>query len=427
MINKKINRLLSSILGIALTIGIMEMPALAADSVQATSSYSINDNLTENKSYIVNKDNSIEKNGLKISIDKIVATKHKLKATVMVESQKPFEETKGDKTIVQLTYGDNECDNESLSCDYPDEKTLLIKFERNTGDEELPEKGDLRIDVVLPDYKINVGLDAYVDFSESFKNTIENDISEKVSDFGITLNKLESNIMGTRIIYSQPKRDYSEKIENDFFNLPYSAIILKVGDKMYKTKSTGGYYSGSNHGLDFGTYESEVATYEKMKDQKDISIIPVVCNMTWNDVRKIYDENQKNGYNEKREANKETINNVSYIKTFEFSDGSKGEIYNVERNDNSIKVYCKGSSETESLLMASNMFMYYKLGDGKLGYNDIYGSSRNISFYKDSKDALGYVVEFNNVDKDKLVELDFESMIKQIDKYKVGDEIQISK
>ena len=51
----------------------------------------------------------------------------------------------------------------------------------------------------------------------------------------------------------------------------------------------------------------------------------------------------------------------------------------------------------------------------------------NISFYRDSKKSLGYVVEFNNVDKDKAVEVDFENMISQIDKFKIGNEVEISK
>lgn len=426
MRNKKINRLLSSILCVALTIGIMEMPVWADDSVQATSSYSTNANLTEKESYIVNKDNSIEKNGLKIRINKIVATKHKLKVTVLVKNQKPFDETNGRNVITQLTYGENKYGNESMSYENIDEKTLKIELERNTDDDdELPEKGELRIDLVIPKYKINVGLDASVDFTESFKNTIEKNVSIKIPEFNYTLNKVESNIFGTRIVYSEPEKDQSD-IKNDVTQLVYSPMILKVGDKMYQLESHGGSSSGVD-GVSVGNYESEAATYDRVKDQNDISIIPVVCNMTWNDIRKIDNENEKNGYNEKREANKETIDNVNYIKSFEFSDGSFGEIYKIERDENSLKVYCKGSSETESLLMASNMFIYYNLVNDKLGYNNMYNSRQHMSFYKDSNYALGYVVEFNNVDKDRLVELNFENMISQIDKFEVGDEIQISK
>ena len=100
-------------------------------------------------------------------------------------------------------------------------------------------------------------------------------------------------------------------------------------------------------------------------------------------------------------------------------------------NDNSIKVYCKGTSEKESLLIASNIYMNYHIDhveEGKFDMSNYYDGNNDISFYKDSKDALGYVVEFNNVQKDKAVELRImNNIISQIDKFKVGDEIQISK
>ena len=426
MINKKINRLLSSILGVALTIGIMEMPVLAEDKVQAASSYSINTNSTENNNYIVSKNNSIEKNGLKISIDKVVATKHKLKATIIVQSQKPFEESKGDNVITKLTYGNNKYNSEGMSYGNIDEKTLKIDLEREVDDEELPEKGELRIDIVIPGYKVNVGLDVNVDFSESFKNILEKDISKEVPELGITLKKLESNEMGTTIVYSQPETDFVKKMKDGSLHMQAAGLILKVGDKMYKTMAGGSYSSKDNNELEFGTYVSENAIYEKVKGQKGISITPIVSNMTRDDIEKTYDENYQKEYIKKREANKEKVNNVSYVKAFEFSDGSKGEIYNIERNDNSLKVYCKGSSEAESLLMASNMFAYQNVEEDKVAYDSMYISSRETSFYKDSKDTLGYIVEFNNIEKDKEIEIDFDSIIKEKDRFKVGNEVKIS-
>ena len=173
-------------------------------------------------------------------------------------------------------------------------------------------------------------------------------------------------------------------------------------------------------------YESEAATYDRVKDQKDISIIPVVCNISFDELEKIYKENSENKSDKVKDANKETTNNVSYEKSFEFSDGSKGEIYNIERNDNSVKVYCKGTSDKESLLMAINMFMYYSVEDGKTDYNS-YDSRSYMSVQKDSKDALGYVIEFDNIEKDKKVELSIDDLIKKVDKFEIGDEIQVSK
>jgi len=76
--------------------------------------------------------------------------------------------------------------------------------------------------------------------------------------------------------------------------------------------------------------------------------------------------------------------------------------------------------------MASNMNMYYQFVEGQVNYSN-YQSDNYMSFYKNPKDALGYIVEFDNVEKDKALELDFGHNIKQIDRYKVGNEIQISK
>ena len=76
--------------------------------------------------------------------------------------------------------------------------------------------------------------------------------------------------------------------------------------------------------------------------------------------------------------------------------------------------------------MASNMNMYYQFVEGKVNYSN-YESDKFMSFYKDPKDALGYIVEFDNVEKDKALELGFDNNIKLIDRYKVGNQIQISK
>jgi len=433
MINKKISKVLGPILGIMgfmLATGILEAPALASDNAQAVNSEyttSTTSAAVTYKDYSVNINKSAEQNGIKVTIEKAEATKHKLKVTVKIESEKPFDKSKDRNSIVQVTFGgNNNYNGGGRPCKYIDDKTKLITLEECNDEKEFPESGDLRVDVALPNYKVNIGIDATVDFSEAFKNTIEKDISAKIPKFDCTLTKLESNIMGTRIIYSEPEKDNSD-MENEFSNSPNSAILLKVGDTIYPTQSGDSYSSGTgeNDKLIMGTYESEAATYDKVKDQNDMSIIPVVCSMSYDDLDKIYKENSKNESDKEKDANKETTNNVSYEKSFEFSDGSKGEIYNIERNDNSVKVYCKGTSDKESLLMAINMFMSYSVMDGKTN-NDWYDSS-SVSVYKDSKDALGYAVEFDNVEKDRAVELSIDDLIKQIDKFEIGDEIQVSK
>ena len=72
------------------------------------------------------------------------------------------------------------------------------------------------------------------------------------------------------------------------------------------------------------------------------------------------------------------------------------------------------------------MNMHYQFVEGKVNYSN-YQSDNSMIFYKDQKDDLGYIVEFDNLEKDKAFELNFGYDIKQIDIYKVGSEIQVSK
>lgn len=428
MIAKKINKLLYSVFGIALTIGIMNTPVFAADNVQATSVNNTNVNLIENNNYIVNKDNSIEKNGLTISIDKVVASKHKLKTTVIIKNQKPFDIPRDQKPLeVLLSYGDNKFNSQGESPRYKDDKTLVITIERTIYDEELPEKGPLRIDILIPQYKINVGLDANVDFSEAFKNSSEKDVSINIPEINYTINKVESNDFGTQITCSQPEKDLSNR-KSGLFGPLSSELILKAGDNMYPIKGANGYSSrgGKNDRLMMAVYDAEAATYDKVKNQDKISLIPVVCTMTSDEIEKFYKDNYKIKDKKNEETNKETTSNVSYTKEFDFSDGSKGEIYNIERNDNNLKIYCKGATEKESLLMAGSMSIHYKYEEGKED-DSYYDGNKNVVFYKDSKEALGYIVEFNDVQNDKTVEIGYNNLMKQIDKFKIGDEIQIAK
>ena len=84
MINKKTNRLLSSMLGASLIIGLIQMPAFATDNVQAQSSYAVNSGLIGNN-------NSVEQNGVKITLNSVVGTKNDLKATITIQTPTPFD------------------------------------------------------------------------------------------------------------------------------------------------------------------------------------------------------------------------------------------------------------------------------------------------------------------------------------------------
>ena len=228
MVNKKISKVLAPILGVMgfiLAIGVLEVPVLADDNVQASSTYtgSVSSAAATYKDYSINLNKSIEQNGLKVTLENAVATKHKLKVVVKVESDKPFDQNKNDNSIIQVLYGENNYGGRGMSSDYLDDKTLLFTIEQDGDKEDFPQKGDLRLDVVFPSYKVNIGMDASVDFSESFNNIMEKDISTKVLESDFTLNKLESDVLGTTITYSGPQKDHEDRFVD-------SSMILKAGD-----------------------------------------------------------------------------------------------------------------------------------------------------------------------------------------------------
>lgn len=423
MVRRKLNSRLGIALGIAavmLGTGIMETPVYADDSMQVLNSKT---NITTSaavsmeKDYSININKSAMQNGIKVTVDKALATKHKLKVVLKIESEKSLEKMRHEQTIFEVTYGDQMFRSHTNSpFQYINDNTMLVSLEKDNYENEYPEKGEMRVDVVLSDFKVNIGMDIPVDFSQSFKNVIEKDISGKVPEFDYTLKRLEADPMGTRISYTKPQvNDEIEGKENYNFN---SKILLKAGDKIYRTESNGT-FSGQNNEQS-GNYESQALTYDKIKDEKDISLIPVICNISWKELSKLHGQDINN-----KNTNIDTINNVNYDKSFNFNDGSKGEIYNIERNDNSVKVYCKGESEKESLMIASNLSLHYEYVEGK-NDNSFY-RDENVVCYKDSKEKLGYIVEFNNVEKGKKAELSFDQLIKYIDKYKLEDEIKLIK
>lgn len=417
MVNKKLSRILGPVLGIMgfmLTIGIIEVPVFAEDNVQANFQYASNiEKESKDDFFTINK--SAIQNGVKVTVDKAIATKHKLKVLLKVEGDKPIDIMGHDNSIFEITYGENNSYGHTSSYDsYIDDKTMLVTLEKDNYEGEYPKNGELRVDVVFSNYKVNIGIDIPVDFTESFNNVIEKDISGKIPEFDYKLDKLESDVMGTRISYIEPKRDKSE--EEEYNSLYNPVVLLKIGERIYKTNSNGNYLGEDDTII--GNYEVKSVTYDKVKDEKNISLIPIICDIRWEELDKLYEQDG----NKQENISKTTTNNVSYEKTLNFSDGSKGEIYNMERNDNSVKVYCKGESEKESLLMASNMEIYYESKEGENDYS--YYDNENVSFCKDPKEALGYIVEFENVAKDKKVNLSFNTTIKYSNRYTLEDEIK---
>ncbi|MFT8342576.1 MAG: DUF4179 domain-containing protein [Clostridium beijerinckii] len=428
MINKKLIKTLGPVFGIMtfmLASGITYTSAFADDTIAAmapataittSASATYTDNTaTTIKDYSIDINKSSEENGIKVTVNSALATKHNLKVTLKIEGITDPKAIEHNNSLFEVSYGDKDYGFSSTSSrQYADDKTMFLTLEKNNYEGEYPESGNLRVDVILSNYKVNIGMDVPVDFTNSINKVFTKDITGTIPEINYTLKQLDSDSMGTTVSYTRPKHSgHNIDDNNDFWD---SQILLKVDNNFYKLDSRGD--SIGDDGTIIGHYSSKLPTYDNIKNGKDISVIPMLYKMSMDDSDIISNNSNKNTSND-------SANNLSYEKEFSSSSGLKGTIYNVERNDNSVKVYCKGQSELESLIIASNISLNYNHVKGQKDAT-IYHYNRFVSFYKDPKDSLGYIVEFDNVDKDKAATLNISYMLKEISMYKMGDEIKLS-
>ena len=422
MKKKKIVKLLGPVAGIMsfmLLTGVFTTSAFA-DQV-STSSTAITQNSTKDYKKIINK--SVEQNGVKVTLLDVVATKHKIKANIKLECSKGLQDEKKNGLFVQGIYNMQESWGGGQGTSNIDDNTLIVEIEDECEDNsEYKSNGDYRLDIVVPYYKVNIGMNIPVDFTSEFAKVKENEVSIYVKDLDVNIKKVESDILGTNIYYTQKSQNYSN---SDFDNEVHDPIVLlKVGDKIYVANSYGGANWGSyneDNDLEYRTYYSKDATYDKVTTTDAISINPIYNDITYNESNKFYDEKYKDGY-EVNEEDYTTEQSVSFVKEFDFSDKSKGEIYKIERDNDIVKLYCKGNSKEKSLLMASTMDIYPKYDENEQYY---YDEDYYKTIYKDKNDDNGYVVEFTNVDKDRNMIVGIDDLIQFSDRYKFGEEIKL--
>ena len=422
MKKKKIVKLLGPVAGIMsfmLLTGVFTTSAFA-DQV-STSSTAITQNSTKDYKKIINK--SVEQNGVKVTLLDVVATKHKIKANIKLECSKGLQDEKKNGLFVQGIYNMQESWGGGQGTSNIDDNTLIVEIEDECEDNsEYKSNGDYRLDIVVPYYKVNIGMNIPVDFTSEFAKVKENEVSIYVKDLDVNIKKVESDILGTNIYYTQKSQNYSN---SDFDNEVHDPIVLlKVGDKIYVANSYGGANWGSyneDNDLEYRTYYSKDATYDKVTTTDAISIIPISNDITYNESNKFYDEKYKDG-DEVNEEDYTTEQSVSFVKEFDFSDKSKGEIYKIERDNDIVKLYCKGNSKEKSLLMASTMDIYPKYDENEQYY---YDEDYYKTIYKDKNDDNGYVVEFTNVDKDRNMIVGIDDLIQFSDRYKFGEEIKL--
>ncbi|GAA0076698.1 hypothetical protein UT300005_10760 [Clostridium sp. CTA-5] len=289
MLNRKLSRILGPILGIMVfmsSAGLGQVKVLADDNVNTSLECYENTTANQFNDYSININKSVKQNGFKVTLDKVTGTKHNLNVILKVESDKALDKEKIEKFISEVSFANEYTDNSSTWFDYLDDRSFIIHLNGKKDEEEFPENGELRVDLVLPYYKVNLGIDSYVDFSESFKKTIQEKIATKIPEFNLKLDELGSNIVGTRFKCSGT---YDEKI-NEEKGSANSFLILKKENIMYRLSSDGFW---SSDGEVTGEYIADSATYDRIKDINNLSIIPIVGHMSYEEIYNMYEKDKE--------------------------------------------------------------------------------------------------------------------------------------
>lgn len=410
MINKKLSRIIGPAAGVMvfmMSVGIMPVQAYAAETISV-----------QNEAALQNSGNvnyEIEQNGVKLKVTDIIGTKNKIRINAVITRADGFgEDIHSHRNLELRMYMDKqETNGGGSSWSYPDENTIVISAEEES-ESGFAEKGNIRADLVIGDYDFNGSIVIPVDFTESFKQYMKKDLDISI-DKDNKITGFESDAIGTRIIVSRVIDDSKYGIYYDAMD-PY--FIIKAGNKMYTAANIGG---GSYNEYDDSYtcyFEAEGLTYNDIKDEENISFIPIQCTMTSDEIEEKYKDIS---YYEKLSKESVVSDNIKYNKEIEFSDGTKGEI-KAERKDNKIKIYCSSDSDSKSLLMAESLNGLFT--DGSEDYsNSIFEDDKVM--YKDENTENQYVAEFKDSYPEMMFETHMDVILLSSDKFKIGDEIKI--
>ena len=407
MVSKKISRILTPVLGImtfVMVMGVTAAPALAEEIKEEVTTYE-SSNISKGNDYEIYVNKTVEKDGFKITLEKVTASKKRIKVITIVEFPGKITDSIMNNLLEEMTVKNSDCNFNYAKKKIINDKKLEIEFDGMTFN-DLPDSTQLRFDIAVPQYKLNLWVNAQTDLSKNYDKVIEKDISMNSDKLECDYNKFESDILGT-IIYGRrnSKDDYYE----DEYSSGDSMIFIKCDDKLYELKRQH-YFIGHDTML---VNVCNNVTYDDINKAKSVSLIPVLCTLTNKETNDFYDSRAH------EMVSLENYDNVLYAKEFKFADGNNGEISKVEREDNKVKVYCNADSEKKSFLMAASL-------SGNIDNLERYHSKEvQKSIYKNVDEKNSYVVEFSNVNRNDEFSISSDELLSQNNNFEFGEEVKI--
>lgn len=397
----------TGIMSLLMCMNVLSAPVYAAEN-NANVEYSYNQSSMDKEL----KNNVIEQNGTKLTVDKICGSKDKIKVYITIESNQSLKEENLYHSDFDINVSMDGTDNNHVntSCEEDGDNKLKYVFKIG-GDKEFSENGIIRIDAVNGYLNFNGSLKIPVDFKEDFQSSYTKDLSGKIKDSNIEINKFISNNIETGVVVSWPECDNRKASLGDFSNFDKSRFIINVDGKIYFADHLNNWSGEGNVML----AAAEDLTYDEVKNAKDISIMNYYNSMTDEESNEFYEDNKMEDsiLGKLPKENTEDFNS-----SINFDGGSEGKIKVVRDNDK-VKVYCSSESEKNSLTMAVNVFGGYNLDD------DLNSYMSEAHIYKDLNKDNQYIVELEDTEKDKDFQIGINKMSSKDDKFVLGDEIKV--
>ncbi|MDO5516108.1 MAG: hypothetical protein Q4F66_01055 [Clostridium sp.] len=406
-------------LGIMVCSGMMNDNSVYAEadssiSTGETTSRDVSGDEIRRNNYAIYINSSVEKQGFKLTIKSVTATKHKLRVIALIENNNSIQNVEEfHNNIFQMTVKNSDCESNGYISKKVNDKTKEYTFDIENF-EGFKDDIQLRFDALLPEYDLNAWVNASVNISKHFNKTESKDIQFSFGDYSFF--KVEYDILGTTVYYNENDRD-----EDSYDNRTWdseSKLVLKIDDKLYGLDE-GSSYMDHNNKYVTGEYLTDKINIDDVDKAEKVSIIPIKCNIKNSEKENIFDSRLEN------EEETAESKNVKYSKELIFVDNTKGIVSKVERNDDNVKLYISSNSKKDSLLMALSLFGYYEFTEGDSKDDDFYGEIGKV-IYENPDDKCGYIVEFDNVLKDKRMVVYSDDMaISHNDKFEIGDEVII--
>lgn len=405
MIIKKISRIIAceaGIMSMLVCINTFSIPVCAAQN-NIKSEFFYNQSLM-NKEL---KNNVIEQDGNKITVDKICGSKNKIKVHLTFESNKSFKDYylyNGSQINIRMEGCENEGAGDSFYLINDNKMEYEADIDSQNG---FSETGIIRVDIVDGYRDINASLKIPVDFKEDFQKNYVKDLSGEIKDTRFSIKQFVSNNVQTGVVLSWPESDdYMEYVGKDNF-------LINIDDKIYLANETDNFMKDN----DLMINTSRDLSYNQIEDAKKVTIINYYNSMTDEELDKYYEN-----YDIKDSILGEISegDNSGADFSVKFNDKTEGKIKVVKENDK-VKLYFSSDSNKKSMLMALNTFaVYYDKS------NDCYDYVENKIIYKDKNVDNQYIIELdNNIEKENTLSLLMEKTILEYDKFIIGDEITV--